>query len=724
MASSAASPPRRHRKRISVARLSSDTTATLPAYSLSPYARSTPNFANVARGDEDEFGDDPPSYEADDDSSEDDVRRRVPLSPPPPLHRRRNSRAPAPLRPSPRLPPSHRSRPSTSSMSPLALSPSRVRSRSASAGGSESESNDPNLDNLLARSIQALEVSNALLQSSMNTQSSLAAIAANDSPPHSAPPREPPQLPVPEHRTLPAAVRQPKPPLDLDMDGISQSLPTGPSPLQQRLRSHTHTRIRSSSSTDLRLKNDAGDVQESASAGNLHLGVAGRSRFVSPAPRALTQYVDFDPRENPDDASFQLPSTLGLRATGSTHSVPSTAQSPIEGVDGLPDLRIDGLLNASSPPKKPSTYRPGRAAPLPPPIQAREASRSSETPPTPSASSLLSSFLARRPSSSAAGKNAHSPVLRPTKRRASIETASAELPRPISYHYDPTQTQLPHRAPASLSSTPSSSTTVLRSSRSPTPTRGNRAAPPTPLILPTRAMTPPIEVSSPSPDSEDYSRSSSDIPQPVLSVQALRRIMADQPPAPPRGLQPRTPAVPTVGTSHATASISRLFTRGTHMHAGSIDARAARRSALKRSGVNGSVPPSPSVANSEQGSQPPTPSASFLGLHLPFGGSASSSGRSTPNGTRVSFGPLPDDTTGSGSKSSRTRSRSRSRSRRKGKGLARSNSGEVDGGAEGWWAAWLMGGPSAFGEVPVASAVVRDRKPYGRSYHGMEDFAI
>ena len=165
------------------------------------------------------------------------------------------------------------------------------------------------------------------------------------------------------------------------------------------------------------------------------------------------------------------------------------------------------------------------------------------------------------------------------------------------------------------------------------------------------------------------------------------------------------------------------------IRAGSEDARAARRSALKRPSPNSSIPQSPSVANSEHGSQPstqpPTPSASFLGLHLlPFGGSASSSGRSTPNGTRVSFAALPDDTTGNGSKSSRTRSRSRSRTRRKGKGLARSNSGEVDGGAEGWWAAWLLGGPSAFGEVPVASSVVRERKPYGRSYHGMEDFAI
>ncbi|VDB97151.1 unnamed protein product [Peniophora sp. CBMAI 1063] len=637
MASSAASPPRRHRKRMSVARLSSDTTASLPAYSLSPYARSTPSFGNfggVGRGEEGEFGDDPPSYEADDDSSEDDVRRRLPLSPPPPLHRRRNSRALAPLRPSPRLPPSHRSRPSASSLSPLALSPSRVRSRSASPGGSESESNDPNLDDLLARSIQALEVSNALLQSSITTQSSLAAIAANDSPPHSAPPRQTPQLPVPEHRTLPAIIHNPKPALDLDMDGISQSLPgtAGPSPLHQRLRSHT--RIRSSSSTDLRLKTDP----DSNSAGNLQFGAAGRSRFVSPAPRALTQYIDFDPHKNPDDATLELPSTLGLRATGSTHNL-SAVQSPTEAsVNDLPDARIDGLPNTSSPPRKPSLFRPGRTAPLPPPVQAREAPRSPEPPPTPSASSLLSSFLARRPSASAAGKNARSPPLRPTRRRASIETASAEVPRPISYHYDPTQTQLPHRAPASLSSTPSSSTTVLRPSRSPTPTRGNRAAPPTPLILPTRAMTPPIEVSSPSPDSEDYSRSSSDIPNPVLSVQALRRIMADQPPPPPRGLQPRTRAVPTVGTSHATASISRLFTRGTHMHAGSEDARAARRSVLKRPGLNGSVPPSPSIAGSEQGSQPstqpPTPSASFLGLHLPFGGSASSSGRSTPNGTR------------------------------------------------------------------------------------------
>jgi hypothetical protein len=737
---------RRHKKgRYSLARLSSDTTASLPVYSQSPHTRSVPNLPVVDQIDP------PPQYqyEADADEESDGAagssERDVvpPLSPSSFTTRRRRSN-PSSSRANRPQPSRHRQRTSMSSMSPLSLSPTRIRSRSASPARSASPE-DPYLDSLLARSVQALEVSNALLQSSMSTQTSFAALNANESPPLSAGPSRV-MLPVVE-RSIPTAPKKHINWVD-DMNDIereinvlfdpssstelSRSLPSGagPSPIHQRLRSHS--RVRSCSSTDLRFDNAAGASAPSLvePAGELHFGVNPRSRLIAPAPRALTQYIAADYSEYPDCPQgaevVHLPSTLGLRAAGHAYNVPSPSVPSFASVVQSP--ATDGLPTASSS-RAPwlASFRPGRAAPSAPPLPqpVQESRKQPETSfHAPSAASLLSSFLSRRPSTATTVVKApKGSALRLPRRRASLETASPVTvqPRPISYHYQHEQTQLPHRA--HTPSTPSSSTSVQRPSRSPTPTR-YRATPPPPLNLSlSRAMTPPIEVSSPSSDS-----GSPGTPPPALSVQALRRIMAEMPPPRPKGLQPRTSAAPTVGTSHATASISRLFTRGTHMHAGSEDARIARRSALKQKASPSDATPSAS-GSSSMPATPVTPNAppaggpSFFGLALslqiPRLASASSSGRSTPK--RISFAALPEDTTGTVRGGRRARSRSRSRRR------ASRDSPTSDEAAEGWWAAWLLGGPSGgLAGVDPAAGAGRDarRTSWGRGSHGMEDFAV
>ncbi|KAI0032922.1 hypothetical protein K488DRAFT_85377 [Vararia minispora EC-137] len=736
MASASPRRPSNRKGRYSISRLSSDTTASLPVYSQTPHTRSVPNLAAV------DPVDPPPQYqyEADADEESDGEENAsgmdvvLPLSPSASA-RRRHSRpnAPGSRMRRPNLA-QHRQRPSVSSMSSLSLSPIMVRSRSASPPRPTSP-DDPYLDALLARSVQALEMSNALLQSSMSTQTSLAALTVDDSPPPSAGPSRMTSVPRPDsEHPIPVVSKKPHDWMG-DMNDlqtgvnhlfdsswstqVSRSLPgsAGPSPIRQRMQQHN--RIHSCSSTDLRTGSvvDAGTSSatlQSEPAGELHFGANPRSRLISPAPRAITQFVDCDPFEGPGDDRVVLPSTLGLRATGHTYHVQASVTSSPTTVD---TPSIDGL--PSSAPSRAhffSNFRPGRPAPSAPlPQYVQEARKQPDAGLAPSAATLLSSFLSRRPSSGTANDKSTKPsVPRLPRRRASIETTSPATVKPISYHYQHEQTQLPHHA--HTPSTPSSSTTILRPSRSPTPTR-RRMTPPPPLSLaPARAMTPPIEVSTPSPDSDSSMSPPSDAgPHMALSVQALRKILTEQPAPPRRGLQPRSAVVPTVGTSHATASISRLFTRGTHMHAGSEDARIARRSALKQ---HSSAPQSPATPVSAT-----TASSSFLGLPLPTlrSNSASSSGRSTPK--RISFAALPDDTTGT-IKGRRVRSRSRTK-RRSRSAVSYSS----DDGGEGWWTAWLLGGSGGFtglapGEGPSRVRESRKSSSWGRGFHGMEDFAV
>ncbi|KAJ3971388.1 hypothetical protein EV361DRAFT_222222 [Lentinula raphanica] len=162
---------RHHRKRISALRLSSDTTSTLPEYiPTNPHTTSGTTWRTVPETTE--LDDEPPGYssdsaqEADEDTdlSDEDRRRRIQrsvvvtvgINSAPATATAFNSSTS--LRSSRhKREPSHRRKRSNPTLS---LDPSRSAS-------------DFYLDSLLERSVHALEMSNALLQSSISTKTSL-----------------------------------------------------------------------------------------------------------------------------------------------------------------------------------------------------------------------------------------------------------------------------------------------------------------------------------------------------------------------------------------------------------------------------------------------------------------------------------------------------------------------------------------------------------------------
>ena len=648
---------RPHRKRFSVTRLSTDTTATLPAY---PPTENSPD-------------DRPPDYpesanEADadaDHSSSDDTL--LPLA----------------------------------SSRPRRLHPHRRRHHASPT--SASSRTDPYLDSLLARSVHALEMSNALLQSSISTRSSLSTVLAVDTPvvENSLEARArnlssrigvnsgvhanwlDDLAAISEHFATEPVSRPDALGLSLSNhdDPISRSLPVGPSPLRQR---GARPRHRNHSFTDLdQISAETTELDEP----HLRLSNWSRSRLISPAPRAITQYVE----SNADADSILLPSTLGLRSSSSAH-LPNTIPSP-----PTPSLPQSTLAESSC-----------------------------------TAYTLLSSFLTRRSSTSPTISHPSSTSRSEHYNRNSTDT-SAGLSRGSG------------TAASSRTRTPFSSPTRSRTGkRSITPP----LVPPF-LVLPTRTLTPPTEnpsLSSLSSTPSSSNPSSDPHPNPVLSLQALRKILDDQPNAPlmsraqsegrvhrrPTFL-PRTPLpAPTLGTSTATASVSRLFTKPVHMHSGS-PSREPRPSALK----SGSRTP-----------QSPAESDGFLvpGRSTGAGGSSGSSARSTPK--RISFADLPEpygSERGGGSgrgfeKRSTRRGKRRSRSGRdKGKGKSRvdvmgDDSDESDESDEdddkGWWARLLLGSTHPRGmslgrpEDRIEARIARGLGSRGGFGGGMEDWAV
>ena len=642
---------RSHRKRLSITRLSSESTPALPAYLT-----------------EDLPDDRPPDYpesahEADADTDTSTLDSLLPLSSPRPRgrfsHRRRHS------------------------ASPTITSPS----------------GDPYLDSLLARSVHALEMSNALLQSSISTHTSLSAVLAVDSPVTDS------SLEA-RARDLTSRIRvnsrvhanwmddltaisehittdfQPDA-LGLSLahedTATSRSLPADPSPL--RLRAPHH---RNHSSSDLRhLKADTDNSVEP----QLCLSTWSRSRLISPAPRALTQYVE----SNADPDAIFLPSTLGLRSSASTH-FPSGVSSP----------------------------------PPPPPLATAPSSPSHSAvhEPSTTAYTLLSSFLTRRSSTSSAGSHVSSCSHPGRIVKATAETATTSSRT--------SSTVVPSRSRTPLSSPPRS-----RVSKCSLPL----PSVPPPLVLPTRPLTPPTENPSLSSlSSASSSNTSSDPhPNPVLSLQALRKILDEQPRpptshAPPEGraprrqtFLPRTPLpAPTLGTSTATASVSRLFTKPVHLHSGS-SSREPRQSALK-GGLR----------------TPQSPGSSSGGLLSPGrstgpDGSPVSSARSTPK--RISFAELPEpygSERGGGSGRGFEKKRSRRAKKRCGKGKGKTK-GDANAGSDGsddedddkgWWAKLLLGTGSArslsFGrpEERVESRIARGLGSRGGFGGGIEDWAV
>ncbi|KAH9899556.1 hypothetical protein C8Q73DRAFT_326195 [Cubamyces lactineus] len=723
MYSSAYTPPRRgHRKRLSALRLSSDSTVTtLPVYTSPPRTR-LPDLPDIP-------AEQPPAYsdsaeEADEDTDQSDSDNFFVPSPPPSL----------PVSPRPSAS-TRRSRTSASSSSFSSSSRGHRRNHSLA----NLNANDPYLDSLLARSVHALEMSNALLQSSMSTQTSLSAVLADDAVADRSLERRAQALTsrIQSNRDLHDSWLQDLDSISRGVEGlvrgedddsavderlnddedhrarlpppepISQSLPTGG--LSERIQRRQGRRA----SQDFR--------QASSSSGaSLQLSAHDRSAFIAPAPRAITMYVDSSEAAD----AIALPSTLGVRPTSRPPPTPLPAQT---------------------------SFSAARTSePEPPPPAAEEPSRR--------VVDMLASFVMPRPGAATTSNSASSVSSSPSSssvlRRRDSSSSSMTIKRHRPSKSPPPALQID--TPSMSASTSSASGSSLRS-RSLTPSRGS------PVVRQPRPLTPPIEELSTSSTSSDSHTLHVD-----RTVESLRQILERQQqraaattsskassttaPTLPRPALLSPPAVaPTSGTSNATASVSRLFTKARHTTStrppsppkqSSMKGRSAPSTPI--TSATPTIPASPHPA--------PSPSPSLLNVPDVFGGMFAgarsrppSSGASTPK--RISFAePLEpysssragrDGASGSssmgpsafarfrfrssGGDGDKARGRSTAtRARRKGKGKARARStdGADQGGSgsdeekAGWWASWLLGTGSGSG------ARARSEERYGTVSRG------
>ncbi|EPQ59045.1 hypothetical protein GLOTRDRAFT_113866, partial [Gloeophyllum trabeum ATCC 11539] len=612
-------PRYRHRKRISALRLSSDSVAPLPAYTSPP----AHHFWQ-----EDPPSDRPPDYpdsasEADADTEDfesDQVYAHPPLSPPP--------------------------------LSPRRYPRRHSSSRIANPRRRLTSASDPHLDSLLERSVHALELSNALLQSSMSTQSSLSTLLAPDSPAD--------QSLQARARVLSSRIGQDVHDVWMeDLEEITKGVDrlfgehassddersvAGPStagdsstlvssslPSISSIRRPGRGRRRPS--LDFR---NARTESASSDAGQLNYSNHDRRNLVATAPRALTLYVD----STDDPSSILLPSTLGLRASSSSY-FPDTSSSSTD-------------INASAGPTRRSHSHSLHSL-----SQSRNAS-SDQLDHQPELSTSSSTTKAYDLLSSVAKRNASPPV------RSSGSRSRSITPR---RHHSP---------------------------------------PPLP-----RPMTPPIEELS------SASTASSTDSQPDVSrtVQTLRKILNEQPKPPaeppvpskrPSFLPKSAPPAPAIGTSNATASVSRLFTKGTH-HSSTRPPSPPKHSSLKQR----SAP-----------STPVTPAPSLLSINTDSSRSATSSGRSTPK--RISFAELPESY-GQSKPGGSESSKYPSKRSRKGPGVGRKDRDRSDAeGGSGWWTGWLLGASGSYGGAGMSLSVERaeDRavEAAGRGWGGKARF--
>ncbi|KAH0588088.1 hypothetical protein H2248_006811 [Termitomyces sp. 'cryptogamus'] len=555
-------------------------------------------------------------------------------------------------------------------------------------------SQDPFLDSLLARSVHALEMSNTLLQSSMSTQTALSTIFADS-----------PTDDVLENSARGLSMRiqrldaQPKWADDLAeisrgvdrlfaeeqvASNVSCSLPTASSPIKQAY--YRHKRRPSL----LELGHKGGGRP------HLHLSYQERSDLVAPPPRALTQYVG----AKLDPGSIYLPSTMGARASASSLNL-----HPLHAPLSSPKI-TETLLEPATP-----AYNMLSSF-----VTHRSPSASTSSSSTPAA---LSSPLPALPSffSNISRRNSSS-----SRRKPSIDQSSTSPPTSTKAKSpNTTRANSQDRSPSSLSLTPLQIHTSLPHHR---------------------PMTPPAE--------ESGSGSSSDggylAKRTILS---LRKILDEQPPPQPKRLRapaflPRTPApVAEARTSTATASISRLYTKGKHTSS-TRPPSPPRQSAMKQpqsqpliptSEAASTIPSSDSKAQSQ--SQSPPPTTTMTVFHFPdllnvrnwsstslrsLGGggeggrngssSALNSGRSTPK--RISFAELPESYKGSTSarfsRGRRKRGRGKGTGRRGGSGNEDEGEGEGEG---GWWSSWFSGGGGS-----LNAREERFEERLGRSWSG------
>lgn len=626
------------RKRFSVSKLSSETVQTLPEYSSPPgWSNSVgPPLLTEVESDR------PPDYpetadEADADTEDDDDETDVYVQhhlvhPPPrrsPTHIRRRKRAPA-----------------------------------ASSG--------PFLDTLLERSVHALEMSNALLRTTMSTQSSLSTLLSSEN--------ESDHVLEVRARNLSTRIRLSGGIHETWMDHLEE-ISDGVDTLfgdEGRGRSASHSdggavsrSLPITTLPDLRHRRKP-SILELDGSSNSHLLYSHPTRdvLVAPAPRALTQFVE----STADPQLITLPSTLGLRASGSSHSVHSRESSSAFLQETQPPSTV-GILPQSQP--------------------------ESTTP----AHHLLSNLVKR--SGPLTPPSAR--LLRSRDRRGSASPTGA---------VQNTQPSLSHSSMQTLCSSPDRNRSAIQArssrSRSETPSRPSNN-PPTPL-----PTFPADEELSPS------SSEASDRPTGYRTVQSLRKILDNhlsstsvntvQRKGPklhraPAFLPITPPPAPIQGTSTATASISRLYTKGRHSMSTRPPSPPAHSSLKVRS-----VPPTPA------------PSPSTMTLSEVFGngvarvmGSAPSSGVSTPK--RISFAKLPESYSGSQPGTSRPRERKSRKKSKQGKGSDKEE-------ASGWLTTFLREGLSSGGLASIGSREERMEERMARGwgsrpgYGTLDDWAV
>ncbi|KAG1815686.1 uncharacterized protein BJ212DRAFT_1357997 [Suillus subaureus] len=505
---------------------------------------------------------------------------------------------------------------------------------------------DPFLDALLERSVHALEMSNVLMQSSISTQCSLSALLSSEVGPDRS-------LEV-RARNLSTRIRlnsgvhgtwmahleeiskgvdglfdeelRDISPVKPDESAISQSLPT-------------------SNIKDLRNRRRPSLLElngSCSSASQLQFSFPKRDFLVAPAPRALTQYVE----STADPGMIILPSTLGLRACASSHSADWQDHTVVR----QPELQSSQSLPVLS----------GQPLDVPTP-----------------AYSLLSNIVKR--SESATPPLTDTPSSRTfISRRGSTGTCSTERGSKLSMSPCSVPLSLDRNCNRKPESAPRPSSTTPRPPVAPLP----------------RVMTPPIEeLSTASSDSSDH-------PTGYRTVQCLRKILDEQSSSTsvnfPRkdrkqsrspNLMPVTPApAPVAGTSTATASISRLFTKGRHSSS-TRPPSPPTHSSLKVPSVPSTPRSSPSTGSLSD--KFGNGVAKALGSHPP-------SGVSTPK--RISFAELPESYASSRPGSSKISERRKNRSRkRKGKD-------EEEGEPLRWFERLFVAGPTS-----TSSARMDDR---------------
>ena len=625
---------RTHRKRLSATHLSIDTCSTLPEYLHSDEPPEYPDSAEEA--------------DADTDSDVNFFQLPSPKTSP---------------RRAKRFLPSHK--------------------RRHSSQHSKLPSTDAHLDSLLERSVHALEMSNTLLQSSISTQTSLSAVLALDSPADVTLEAHARNLSsrIQGNGNVQASWADDLQEISKSVEGLfrqdsghsrrssSRSMRQKEGPISSSLPSSSFPTMRTCQRRpSLDLRQASADTATLSS--RLHYSPQSRSRTTAPPPRALTEFVV----STQDSESILLSSTLDLRSSSSLHHA-----SDRKTVSERASSSTTSLLVAPS---------------LPPKLTDKPLE-----PSTP-AYTMLSSFVCRAPSSgSVTPSSSFTPSFMSRRRDSSNGSASTErgyghTPRRRSSSPSPSDKLQNHHQDRCVSA-------ALGCSLTDPSKRGV-----SPLVL-HRPMTPPVEESSSSSDSCVAKR----------TVQSLRKILDDQASlqtntqttealspsisvtrlrAPP--FLPRSPApVAEAGTSTATASISRLLTKGKHSSS-TRPPSPPLQSAMKRS-PSSSTSLSPAISTptpSNSNSIVKSPSA----LNFPemvvkaLGGSTSSSGMSTPS-KRISFAELPESyssTRPSGSSSKFKDKRSRKK-RKSGRGGKDQSSLEKT----GWWAGWLTTGISTHG---------------------------